>query len=109
MRSIAWRITLVTAWGWEIMITWDPSTSVIAAPARWAMERQTSLPAALSPVATTAQDGRFFQPGVPLGSANAEAATVRWVAAMTAACFSGRSAAKGAGDLAGVVASVTPR
>jgi polyisoprenoid-binding protein YceI len=30
------------------MITWDPSTSVIAVPARWAMERTTSLPAALT-------------------------------------------------------------
>ena len=80
----------MTACGWEIMITWDPSTSVIAAPARWAMERTTSLPAALSPVATTAHDGRFFQPGVPLGSANAAAATGRWVAAMTGGLFLGQ-------------------
>jgi hypothetical protein len=32
--AIACRITSVTACGWEIMITWNPSTSVIAAPAR---------------------------------------------------------------------------
>src|ERR1700719_4018981 len=30
--SIACWITSVTACGWEIMITWDPSTSVIADP-----------------------------------------------------------------------------
>jgi len=50
----AFRITSVTAWGWEIMITCDPSISVMVAPARWAMERTTSAPAAVSPVATTA-------------------------------------------------------
>ena len=37
------------------MITWEPSTSVIVAPARLAMARMISLTAALSPVATTAQ------------------------------------------------------
>jgi hypothetical protein len=40
---MALRMTSVTAWGWEIMITCDPSTSVILAPARWAMDRMTSL------------------------------------------------------------------
>ena len=48
----------MTTWGCEIMITWEPSTSVIVAPARLAMARMTSLPAALSPVATTAQEGK---------------------------------------------------
>ena len=31
---IACWITSVTTAGWEIMITWDPSISVIVAPAR---------------------------------------------------------------------------
>jgi hypothetical protein len=39
------------------MTTWEPSTSVIFAPARLAIERMTSVPAALSTVATTAQVG----------------------------------------------------
>ena len=50
------------------MITCEPSASVMVAPARWAMERITSAPAALSPVATTAQVGRDFQAGGPEGS-----------------------------------------
>ncbi len=65
------RITSVTASGCEIMITCEPSTSVIVAPARSAIERTTSVPAALSPVATTAQDGRSFHAGGPFGSENA--------------------------------------
>jgi hypothetical protein len=28
----AFRIWSVTAWGWEIMITWEPSTSTMSAP-----------------------------------------------------------------------------
>ena len=35
--ATASRITSVTAWGCEIMITWEPSTSVIVAPARSAI------------------------------------------------------------------------
>jgi hypothetical protein len=50
------------------MATCEASTSVILAPARSAMERTTSAPAALSPVATTAQAGKFFQAGSPFGS-----------------------------------------
>jgi len=48
MAAIAVRITSVTACGCEIIITCEPSTSVIVAPARWALERTTSVPAALS-------------------------------------------------------------
>ena len=70
--ATASRITSVTAWGCEIMITCEPSTSVIVAPARSAIERITSVPAALSPVATTAHDGRSFHAGGPDGSENAE-------------------------------------
>ena len=50
------------------MMTCDPSISVIDAPARSAMDRTTSAPAAVSPVATTLDDGRFFHPGTPEGS-----------------------------------------
>ena len=57
----------MTTCGCEIMITWEPSTSVIVAPARLAMARMTSLPAALSPVATTAQAGKALQAGTPDG------------------------------------------
>jgi hypothetical protein len=54
-----------------------------------AMERTTSVPAALSAVATTAHDGNDFQAGSADGSLNAAAATGRWVAASTAACSGG--------------------
>ena len=63
--ATALRITSVTTCGCEIMLTWEPSTSVIVAPARLAIARMTSLPAALSPVATTAQEGKVLQ-AVPL-------------------------------------------
>ena len=53
-------ITVVTASGWEIMITCEPSISVILAPARTAIERTTSAPAARSPVATTAHGRTVF-------------------------------------------------
>jgi hypothetical protein len=67
--QLAWAraasMTSVTAWGWEIMITCEPSTSVMVAPARWAWARTASVPAALSLVATTAQHGSFFHAGGP--------------------------------------------
>jgi hypothetical protein len=66
---------------------------VIVAPARSAMDRTTSLPAALSPVATTAQLGSFRHAGAPERSSNAPAATGRWDAPSTADCRGGRSAA----------------
>jgi hypothetical protein len=59
------------------MITCEPSTSMMSAPARWASARTRSAPAALSPVATTAQDGSFFQAGGPDASLNAATAIVR--------------------------------
>jgi hypothetical protein len=67
----------VTVCGWEIMITCEPSTSTMSALARWACDRTTSAPAALSPAATTAQDGSFFQAGDPDTSVNAAAAMSR--------------------------------
>ena len=98
-------MTSVTVCGWEIMITCEPSTSVMSAPARLAIDRTTSAPAALSPVATTAQDGRFRQAGGPDTSLNAASATGRWVAASSAACCSGRSAAKASRSSAGLTAN----
>jgi hypothetical protein len=50
-------ITSATTSGREIMITCEPSTSVMVAPARSAIERTTSVPAALSGDASTVQDG----------------------------------------------------
>ena len=67
----------MTACGWEIMITCEPSTSVMVAPVRCAIERTRSAPAALSPVATTAQDGKLRQAGGPVVSLNAAAAMGR--------------------------------
>jgi hypothetical protein len=96
---IACRIRSVTARGWEIMITWEPSTSTTVAPARWAMDRTTSLPAALSPVATTAQDGNRFQAGAPFGSVNAKAATGRWVAGHHGGLLGRQVGREGAGVL----------
>ncbi len=64
------------------MITCEPSSSVIVAPARSAIERTTSVPAALSAVATTAHDGRCFHAGAPFPNfaaiGNPSAAAVPW-------------------------------
>src|SRR5712691_11861189 len=102
--ATAWtasRITSVTAGGWETMITCEPLISTVLAPARLAIERITSVPAALSPTATTAHEGTVFQPGGPEASLNAPAATGRCVAAMIADCFSGTSEAKTSWNFAG--------
>ena len=63
----------------------------------------TSAPAALSPVATTVQQGTFFQAGAPDGSENASSAAGRWVAAISAAWAAGRSAANAARNFAGLI------
>jgi hypothetical protein len=76
------------------MITCELSTSVMVAPARCASERMTSVPAALSPVATTAHEGNLLQAGDHAGSEKANSAMGRWMAAITAASSAGRSAAK---------------
>jgi hypothetical protein len=44
--ATALRIMYVTTWGCETMITHEPSTSVMVAPARCAMDRMTSAHAA---------------------------------------------------------------
>ncbi len=63
------------------------------------------MPAALSGDATTAQDGSDFQAGGPDGSVKASSETGRWVAAITAACSTGRSAANTSCSLAGSIAN----
>src|SRR5215212_6943585 len=101
------RITSTTTCGCDIIITWEPSTSVIVAPARSAMERTASVPITLSPLATTAQDGRFFQAGTPVGSSNGNAGRGRWVAAIKEVCSAGRSAAKTSWKSAGSIVNST--
>src|SRR6185295_13855066 len=98
-------ITSVTASGREIMITCEPETSVIVAPARSAIDRTTSVPAALSGDASTVQHGSDFQAGGPDGSVKASSETGRWVAAITAARAAGRSAANTSWSFAGSIAN----
>ena len=54
-----------TACGCDIITTWEASTSTEIAPARSAMARRPDTPIVLSPVAISAQEGRFFQPAGP--------------------------------------------
>ena len=63
------------------------------------------MPAALSPVATTAQAGLCFHAGGPEGSENASSATGRWTAAISPACSSETSPAKASRTLAGSIAN----
>src|ERR1700689_1007995 len=68
----------------------------------------TSAPAALSPVATTVQDGSFFQAGGPDASPNAPPPVGgRGGAAISAPAAAGRSAAKASRNSAGLTASST--
>ena len=62
----------------------------------------TSAPAALSPVATTAQEGRVFQAGGPDCSEKANSATERWVAAMSGGLGWGRVGGEGVVELGGI-------
>src|SRR5512132_2462749 len=103
--AAAVRMTSATAPGWDTMITCEPSTSVMVAPARSAMDRTTSVPAALAGDASTVQDGSDFPAGGPDGSENASSETGRWVAAITAACWVGRSAANTSWNLVGSIAN----
>src|SRR3954471_4622168 len=83
--AAAVSITSATASGREIMITCEPSTSVMVAPARSAIDRTTSVPAALSADECTAHDCIDFQAGGPHGSVNASSETGRCVTAIAAA------------------------
>jgi hypothetical protein len=73
------------------MMTCEPSISVIFAPARTAIERVMSAPAALSRVATTAHEGLSFHAGGPDCSVKASSATGRCVAAITTVTSAGTS------------------
>jgi hypothetical protein len=66
--AAAGLITSAATSGRELMITCEPVTSVMVAPARSAIDRTTSVPAALSGDASTVQDGSDFQAGGPDGS-----------------------------------------
>jgi hypothetical protein len=66
--AAAVKITSATALGCETLIMCEPSASVIVAPARSAVERITSVPAALSPVARTVQADKDFDAGGPAGA-----------------------------------------
>ena len=95
-------ITSVTVCGWEIMITCDPATSVIVAPARCACARTTSVPAALSSVATTAHDGMLRHAGRPFGSENARSETGRWMAALDRGLLGGKVGGEDVAQLRGI-------
>jgi len=58
-------MTSVTASGCDTMIRCEPGSSVMVAFARLAIDRVTSVPAALSPVLATAHDGSVFHAGTP--------------------------------------------
>src|SRR5262249_2527625 len=100
-------ITSVTASGCDSMITCEPSISVMSALARSAIERTRSAPAALSPVATTAHVGSFFQAGGPFFSENAASAIGRCVAPIIANWSSGRSEANASRTFGGSIANST--
>src|SRR6266436_8771004 len=90
----AFRMTRVTVSAREIRDRWPALTSVMRAPARWAMDCSKAGGMTLSAVPITAHDGMVFQAGVPEGSDSVLAASGRWVAAMTAAWLAGRPLAK---------------
>ena len=78
-------------------------TSVMWAPARWAMNFCSAGGRTWSAVPITAQDGMVFQAGGPEGSCRVLAASGRWVAAMTAAWLGGSPLAKQAGTRLGLM------
>ena len=89
MAWTALRMTLVTTDGLEMRDRCPALTSVMWAPARWAMKVSTAGGMTMSAVPTTAQDGIVLQAGGPDGSTSVLAASGRWVAAMTAAWLAG--------------------
>ena len=89
MAWTALRMTLVTADGLEMRDRCPALTSVMWAPARWAMNVWLAAGMTWSAVPITAQDGMVFQAGVPNVAASALAASGRGVAAMTAAWLAG--------------------
>src|SRR5258708_37588452 len=99
----AFRMTLATVSAREIRDRWPALTSVMWAPARWAMDCSKAGGMTLSAVPMTAQDGMVFQAGVPDGSPSVLAASGRWVAAMIAAAGAGRPLAKQPGIRLGLM------
>src|SRR5258708_10654594 len=105
----AFRMILATVSAREIRDRWLALTSVMRAPARWAMDCSKAGGMTLSAVPITAHDGIVFQAGVPDGSPSVLAASGRCVAAMIAAVGAGRPLAEQPGSRAGlVVASTAP-
>src|SRR5258707_15598070 len=88
------RMTLVTVSAREIRDRWPALTSVMRAPARWAMDCSKAGGMTLSAVPMTAHDGMVFQAGVPDGSPSVLAASGRCGAAMIAAVGAGRPPAE---------------
>src|SRR4029077_1563093 len=89
---VAWtasRMTRVTTDGLEMRDRCPALTTVIWAPARWAMNVSSAGGITWSAVPTTAQDGMVSQAGGAAGWVDALAASGRWVAAMTAAWLAG--------------------
>src|SRR4029077_30669 len=80
VTSTAERISSLTAVGWESAIECEASTSIVCAPARWAMCRSASGGMALSEVATTAHEGSDFQAAASARSSKI-AAKGRWLTA----------------------------
>src|SRR4051794_26586288 len=78
--AAASRITRVVASGREICGTWEDRTSLVFAPARWAMNRSVAGGIAWSLLATRYQDGMVFHAGVPDGLPNASSENGRCVA-----------------------------
>src|SRR5258707_13890133 len=96
-------MTLVTVLAREIKDRWPALTSVMRAPARWAMDCSKAGGMTLSAVPMTAHDGMGFQAGVPDGSPSVVAASGRCVAAMIAAGGGGRPPGEQHGTRAGPV------
>src|SRR5260370_32063311 len=88
------RMTRVTVPGWEISDRCEAFTSVMWAPARWAINRCSAGGMTWSAVPITSQDGIVCHAGAPEGSDPALNAMGLWVAARTAAAPAGRSLAK---------------
>src|SRR5256885_16598385 len=95
-------MTRVTTDGLEMRDRCPALTSVMRAPARFAMNVWLAAGMTWSAVPITAQDGMVFQAGAPNVAASALAASGRWGAAMTAAWLAGRPLAKHPGTRLGL-------
>src|SRR5579862_9577034 len=94
----AWRMTLVTTPGAEIMDRCGAFTSVMWACAFSAMASCNAGVMAWSAVPTTAQDGMVFQAGTPDGWVRAMVASGAWSAASAWASRAGRPLAMHEGN-----------